>query len=139
MLVHDALDRRPGERRLPRQHLVEHAPQRVQVAPPVEVPFSRSLLRTHVLHGVPTAIPVSVSLLAAGRADRPGDAEVGHHGVAALQQDVLRLDVAVNDAVAVGVAQRVGYLTGDLQRVVDGELFLAVQPIAQRFAFDVAA
>ena len=42
-------------------------------------------------------------LVAPGLAHRPGDAEVGHQGVAVLEQDVLRLDVAVDDAVLVGV------------------------------------
>jgi len=33
-----------------------------------------------------------------------------------LQQDILGLDVAVDDGEAVGVAQGVGYLAGDLYR-----------------------
>ena len=64
------------------------------------------------------------------------DAEVGDDGVAALEQDVLRLDVAVDDAVGVGVAQRVGDLAGDLERVVDGELLFAVEPVAEGLALD---
>ena len=51
---------------------------------------------------------------------------------AVVQQDVLGLDVAVDHAVAVGVVERVGDLGGDADRVGDGELLLAVQPIAQR-------
>ena len=36
----------------------------------------------------------------------------------------------------VGVLQRLGDLAGDLERVVDGELLLPVQPVAQRLALD---
>jgi len=48
--------------------------------------------------------------------------------VPALQQDVLRLDVPVDHAKAVGVAQRVGDLPGDPERVVHGKLLLASEP-----------
>ena len=75
-------------------------------------------------------------LLAAGLAHRPGDAEIGHQGVTAEQQDVLGLDVAVDDAALVGVLQRLGRLAGELERVVDGELLLPVEPVAQRLALD---
>ena len=40
---------------------------------------------------------------------RPGDAEVGHQGGAvAGEEDVLRLDVPVDDAVLVGVVECAG-------------------------------
>jgi hypothetical protein len=37
--------------------------------------------------------------------------------------------------VSVRIAQGVRYLAGDAQRVVEGELLLALQPVAQRFPF----
>jgi hypothetical protein len=52
-----------------------------------------------------------------------GDAEVGDERVralAGLQQDVLRLDVAVHDAARVGVGERVGDLAREAHRLVDG-------------------
>ena len=55
---------------------------------------------------------------------------------AVVQQDVLGLDVAVDHAVAVGVVERVGDFGRDPDRIVDRELLLAGQPIAQRFALD---
>ena len=69
-------------------------------------------------------------------ADRQRDAEVGHQGPAIVQQDVLRLDVAVDHAVAVGVVERPGDLGSDADRIADRELLLAVQPVPQRFALD---
>ena len=50
---------------------------------------------------------------ALGGAQRPGDAEVGHPGVPRGQQDVLRLDVAMDDAPRMGVVERVGHLPRD--------------------------
>ena len=57
------------------------------------------------------------------RRQRPGDAEVGHQRVAVLrEQHVLRLDVAVDDAVLVGVLQRSAASRGDPERVVHRQL-----------------
>ena len=48
MLADDALRARPGKRRLPRQHLVQHAPETVKVAPPIHRLPSGCLLGAHV-------------------------------------------------------------------------------------------
>ena len=53
-----------------------------------------------------------------------------------MQQDVLGLDVAVDHALPVGVVERRGHLGGDPDGVGDGELLLAVEPVAQRLAVD---
>ena len=53
---------------------------------------------------------------------RLGHAEVGDHRVAAAQQDVLRLDVPVDHAAAMGIGQGVGHLRGDGQRLVHREV-----------------
>ena len=104
---------RSGERRLARQHLVEHAAERVDVAPAVELalaaapapgsctPACRARARSR------SAAPSSAA------DDRPRDAEVRDHGVPACEQDVLGLDVAMHDAVRVRVVERVGDLAGD--------------------------
>ena len=69
--------------------------------------------------------------LGARHADRPGDAEVGDHRMPALDQDVRRLDVAVDHAPVVRIPERVGHLAGDLDRAVDRELLLAVNALSQ--------
>ena len=56
--------------------------------------------------------------------------------MSAAEENVLRLDVPVNHAVAVGVLERVGGLARDPERVVDRELPLAPEPVAQRLALD---
>ena len=56
--------------------------------------------------------------------------------MAALQQDVLRLDVAVDDLALVGVLQRFGRLADDPEGVLDGKLVLPDEPVAERLALD---
>ena len=81
--------------------------------------------------GVPIAIPVCVSfwlsLLSRARA---GDAEVGDQRVPVGHHHVFGLDVAMDDALRVRVAERVGDFERDLDRVVDRELLLAIEPVA---------
>ena len=55
----------------------------------------------------------------------------------ALQQDVFRLDIAVNELVLVRMGQRIGHLARDAERVVDGQLRLPPQAVAERFALDI--
>jgi hypothetical protein len=71
------------------------------------------------------------------RADRERDTEVGHHRLARVQQDVLRLDVAVDDVALVRVLERARHRLGNMDRLVDFELALEVQAGAQRLPFDV--
>ena len=83
---------------------------------------------------VPIDMPVAVSFSPPASCTSARDAEVGHHGVPALEEDVLRLDVAVHDALPMRIRQRVGHLAGDGDRLLDGQLRLAVDPGAQRLA-----
>ena len=85
--------------------------------------------------GVPSERPVCVTR-AAGVGDGERDAEVGDERLAVVQQDVLGLEVAMDDAVAVRVVERAGDRGGDADRFVDRELLLAIEPRAQRLAFD---
>ena len=56
--------------------------------------------------------------------ERLGQAEVGHQRVAAAQEDILRLHVAVHDAALVGVRERVRDLARDPEGVLERELGL---------------
>ncbi len=58
-------------------------------------------------------------------------------GAAVVQQNVLGLDVAMDDAVPMRVVERVGHLARDAHRLVDAELRLAVELLAKRLALDV--
>ncbi len=96
------------ERRPQRQQLVERQPQRVEVGPGV----ARALkpLRRHVPQRADDVAGVR-QVLGAGRLGQP---EVGHPDVAlAIQEQVRRLDVAVEDALAVGMRERLGHLDPD--------------------------
>jgi hypothetical protein len=80
---------------------------------------------------VPSAKPVSVRRSPAASTAR-ADAEVGEHTPLAPEQDVLRLDVAVDDAVPVGIPQRLRHFMGDPHGLGQRELGLARQPLPQR-------
>ena len=76
----------------------------------------------------------------ASPASRPverGDAEVGHQGVAVGEQDVLRLDVAVDDPLAVRVPQRLRHLAHQAHGVHGGERAVAAEAVAQTLALHV--
>ena len=70
------------------------------------------LLRAHVRGRAQSQARLGQSL-APGQVQRPGDAEIGDDGALAFEQDVLRLDVSVDDALPVGVSQGVRHLLGD--------------------------
>ena len=76
--------------------------------------------------------PVAARLL-----HRERDAEVRQHRLALVQQDVLRLDVAVHHALPVRVVERARHLPRDGERLVQPELLLAIQLVPQRLAADV--
>ena len=131
----DLLGGEAGERRSAGQHLVQHHAEGVDVGARVQV-LTGGLLGAHVLGRAetharlrqPTAFPST-----------PGqrDAEVGHHRPAVVEQDVVRLDVAVDQAMVVGVVERAGDFRGDADGIVHRQLDLALEPGAERSALDV--
>ena len=126
----DLLGRGAGMRRVPGEHLVEHAAERVDVAPGGDLLLGGGLLGAHVVRRAERH--AGLGHPAAGRGtQRQRDAEVGHHRAAVVEQDVLGLDVAVDDAVPVGVVEGIGDGRGDADRLVDAELGLAVEFRAQ--------
>ncbi len=53
------------------------------------------------------------------------------------EKDVLRLDIPVNHPGGMRRAERVGDLTGDIERVRHRQLLLSLKPAAEGFALDV--
>ena len=131
---HDGHRVLPGERRFARQQLIEETPQAVDVGGGADL-FAGRLLGRHV-DGGPNGHAGLGQLLAAALTGRPRDAKVGHQGVTVGDQNVLRLDVAVNDVLRVGVSQSVGHFEDVLNGIVDRQLPVAVEPVPQRFTLD---
>ena len=97
----DRLRRGAGVRRLARQHLVEHRAEAVDVGPGVEPRVAGGLLRAHVGRRADREPGLGQPRLRRAAAQRPGDPEVGHQRIAVPgEQEVLRLDVAVDHAVS---------------------------------------
>ena len=65
------------------------------------------------------------------------DAEIGEIGISdVIEQDILRLDVAVDDSAPVGIVQCISDTGGDAHRLVDAELGLPVELAPERLALD---
>ena len=118
---------------VPDEHLVEHDAERVDVGLPVDVVAERLLGRDVVRRAEHAAVGGQPLLL-----QRAGDAEVGDLGGALLvDEDVLRLDVAVDDAARVRGAERAGDLDRVGDRLVDRQAPHAADPLLERLALDV--
>ena len=131
--------RRPGEGRHAREHLVQHAAERVDVASTIDVLLGAGLLGTHVGGCAECEAGARHTADVGCLLDRSCDAEVGDDGATcrALDENVVRLDIAVDDVVRVGMLQRVGDVAGDLEGALDGELLLALNEGAERVPVDV--
>lgn len=125
----------PTERRFTRDHLVEHTGEGVLVGPAIDLLLAPRLLRTHVdwrAHDHPRGGELFVHV-----AHRPGHPEVGHHDLVALEQDVVGLDVAVDDALFMGLGQRRADGPGDGERAWQGDRFLVQEQVAEVLALHV--
>jgi hypothetical protein len=130
-LGHDRLEAPPDERRLARQHLVQHGRQRVLVGAAIHLLVIR-LLRAHVERRADRGAGPGQPLVGVERA---GDPEIGHERRAVPgEEDVPGLDVAVDHAVLVRVLQRAGGFGRDAERVLRREPALTVEPVVERFA-----
>ena len=115
------------ERRLAGQHLIAEDAERIQIAAAVDRALARGLLGRHVRRRADRDARRREPRVAL--ADRARDTEVGHHRAAALRvdQDVVGLDVAVDDAALVGVGERVGHVAQRAARLVDRQRAVVVQ------------
>ena len=108
-----------GEGRLTRQQLVEDAGQAVLVGPGIDLAVASGLLGTHV-GGGPHA-QAGLGQPVAGRDARGArDAEVRDQRMALGEQDVLRLHVAMDQPLRVGVVERFPGLPHQAQRLGQG-------------------
>src|SRR5262245_19908285 len=74
-------------------------------------------LRRYVMYG-PNALRLGAALTAA---DEFREAVIAHLHHAVLEEDVRRLQVAVDDAVVMQVADRAGHIKEPLPRKIDGQ------------------
>ena len=132
------MGRQAGERGLARDQLVRHAAEGVDVGAVIGRGIARRLLGGHVGRcpdgGAQLGERGTRRTLGGGR-DGLGDAEIGDDRGVAGEQDVVRLDVAVHDAVVVGVGERARDVAQDAHDLGDGQR-PAGQPRAQAFALD---
>ncbi len=123
---------RRRERDLAGQHLVEHASEGEEVASAID-DVTRGLFRAHVRRRADRDADLGEGRRRLrGGSQSFADAEVGHDGVPFVQQDVLRLDVAMHDVVPVRVGEGVCHLGGDANRVIDRQRAVVQQPITKR-------
>ena len=136
MLVNHALHRGPRERRLPGQHLVQDAAQRVEVAAAVQIALPGRLLGAHVRGCADRDAGVGQPIAARG-VHGARDAEVRDHRVPALEHDVLGLDVPVDHPAGVRVRQGVGHLPRQRHGLLERQLLFTPDAVPQRLALDV--
>ena len=118
------------------EDLIQHARETIHVATSIQRSLAHRLLGAHVLGRSHREPRLREPFTRCG-ARRQGDSEVRHHGFAFVKQDVLRLDVPMDHILGVRVVEGRGDLPGDAEGLVDRELLLTFEPVAQRFTLDV--
>ena len=110
------------------EHLIPNHAERIDVAPSVQVTLTERLLRRHVRRRADRNASDGEPRIPLRRAR---DAEVGHHRTAcrAVEHDVVRLHVAVDDALRVGIRKRVGDDGEDAACLTHGQARLAREPL----------
>ena len=113
------------------QHLIHDDAEGIQVAAAVHM-AALGLLRGDIVYGAERLARQRVL-----RGADAGNAEVRNLDAPVLQDhDVVRLDVAVDDAAAVCMLQRLGDLHGEMQRLAPVEPALLFQILLERDALD---
>ena len=116
------------------QHFVQHDADRVDVGARVGA-VALGLLGADIMHRADGLVADGLAL----RAGEAGDAEIHHlDGTVGLQHDVLRLDVAVDDPLGMGVVQRAEHLRGEMHDLFPGQRAAALLEVFfQRDAVDI--
>ena len=125
---------RAAERCFAGGHAVEDAAEAEQVAAAIEAQ-ALALLRRHVRRSADDRALLRELVFLP---DRPRQAEIQdlHPALLALQPDVGRLDVPMDQAVFMGGRQSLGHFPADAQHLRQRQLPFAFQPILQAFAFE---
>ena len=140
-LVDDLGRRRPGKRHPAGRQLVEHDAEREQVGAMIDAASER-LLRRHVRDGADHHagdghLLLGDQLVALFRRQELRQAEVEHLDEAAVgANQVGALDVAMDDAAAVRLVERVGDLHADVDHFADRQRPLR-DPLREQLALDV--
>ena len=122
-------------RHLARKHLIQDGAECVDVGARVERALTGGLLRTHVAR---RAYDQPGGGQAVGLVPGSRDTEVRDQGGSVRrEQQVFGLDVAMQDAVLMGIFEGAGGFGRDSHGLVQRQLALAIQTRAQRLAFDV--
>ncbi len=113
--------RRAGERRLAGQALDHHAPEREQVGARVDLLLAARLLGRHVHRRAHDAAGLGDAARIEEAAREPEVEQLRLLEAAAGQEEVARLDVAVDDAAPVRAGQRVGDAAAEVDALADGQ------------------
>jgi hypothetical protein len=114
---------------------VRAAPEAIEIAPAIDVRVACRLLGTHVRWSTQHEAGCRYAI-ATGDGDGQCDPEVCDNCVTRLEQQVLWLDVAMDHAALMCVAQSAGHFPRDPNGVANGEQLLAVEALPERLAFD---
>jgi hypothetical protein len=125
------------ERTPPGQQLVRKHTHRIDVGAMIELRIPGGLLGRHVSRCTERHPDPGHRSLGAVPVQRPGDAEIGDQRALSRGEDVVGLDVAVHDAVVMGVRQGVGDIEQNPAHLVGGECATPLQARPESLAPDI--
>ena len=122
-------------RHLPREHLIEHTSDGIDVGTVVHAARAFQCLGRHEVRR--TYRDIAGGIVAAVRAGELSEAKVGDlHAAISLDDDVRGLNVAVDYALAVCIGERLAHARGDAQRLRHRELALCGDELRHVCALD---
>ena len=143
-LIHEGVDSgflrgggEPADGQLAGEHFIKDHPERINIRAVVHLAGVFDLLRGHVGHGAEACTAEGQAEFLAAGLTQLGDTEISDfHAAPGVEEEILRLDIAVEDALAVGVLEGLADSGDDFQRLFRGEAFCP-HGLAQIHAIDV--